>query len=165
MKNYLELKVDTKLNFNEHVNDIMSKASRKINTLLRVMPCMSLSKKKNCWVHFLTQFHYCPLIWIFHSRIINNKINCLHERCFHQLYRDKSPSFEKPLEQNKSVTIHTKNLQILATEMFKVCRNISPPIFSEIFHRRDINYNLRINSDFACQTQVRFSMEVKVFCT
>ena len=33
--------------------------------------------------------------------------------------------------------------------MFKVYRNISPPIFSEIFHRRDITCNLRINSDFA----------------
>ena len=33
--------------------------------------------------------------------------------------------------------------------MFKVYQNISPPIFSEIFHRRDINYNLRINSDLA----------------
>ena len=32
--------------------------------------------------------------------------------------------------------------------MFKVYRNIFSPIFSEIFHRRDINYNLRINSDF-----------------
>ena len=47
------------------------------------------------------------------------------------------------------LTIHTRNLKILATEMFKVYRNTSPPIFSEIFHRRDINYNLRINSDFA----------------
>ena len=62
---------------------------------------------------------------------------------------DQSSSFEKLLEQDKSVTIHTRNLQILATEMFKVYRNKSPPIFSEIFHRRDINYNLRINSDFA----------------
>ena len=33
--------------------------------------------------------------------------------------------------------------------MFKVHRNIYPPIFSEIFHRRDINYNLRMNSVFA----------------
>ena len=33
--------------------------------------------------------------------------------------------------------------------MFKVYRNLSPPIFSEISHRSDINYNLRINSDFA----------------
>ena len=65
------------------------------------------------------------------------------------LYGDKLSSFVKLLEQGKSVTVHTRNLQILATEMFKVYRNISPPIFSEIFHRRDINYNLRINSDFA----------------
>ena len=33
--------------------------------------------------------------------------------------------------------------------MFKVYQNISPPIFSEIFHRRDISYNLRINLEFA----------------
>ena len=44
---------------------------------------------------------------------------------------------------------------MLATEMFKVYRNISSPIFSEIFHRRDINYNLRINSNFA-MPDVRF---------
>ena len=65
------------------------------------------------------------------------------------LYGDKLSSFVKLLEQVKPVTIYTRNLQILATKMFKVYRNISPPIFSEIFHRRDINYNLRINSDFA----------------
>ena len=86
---------------------------------------------------------------MFHSRIINNKINRLHERCMCLLYGDKLSSFVKLLEQVKPVTIYTRNLQILATKMFKVYRNISPPIFSEIFHRRDINYNLRINSDFA----------------
>ena len=32
-------------------------------------------------------------------------------------------------------------------EMFKVYRNIYPPILSEMFHRREINYNLQINSD------------------
>ena len=86
---------------------------------------------------------------MFYSRIINNKINRQHERCLRLLYQEKSSSFEKLLEQDKSVTIHTRNLQILATEMSKVYRTVSPPIFSEIFHRRDINYNLRINSDFA----------------
>ena len=44
---------------------------------------------------------------------------------------------------------YPRKLQILATEMFKVYRNISPTVFSEIFHRRDVNYNVRINSDFA----------------
>ena len=86
---------------------------------------------------------------MFRSRIINNKINRRHERCLRLLYDHKSSSLKKLLEQDKSVTIHTRNLQILATEMFKVNRNISPSIFSEIFHRRDINYHLPINPDFA----------------
>ena len=34
----LGIKVDTKLNFSEHLNDIISKASRKFNMLSRVMP-------------------------------------------------------------------------------------------------------------------------------
>ena len=146
----LRTKVDTKLNFNEHLNDRISKGSRKVNALSRVMPYMSLSKKKKLESSiFNSKFNNCPLIWMFHSRIINNKINCLHETCLLLLHGDKLSSFEKLLEHDKSVTIYTKNLQILATEMFKVYRNISPPIFSEIFHRRDINYNLQINSDFA----------------
>ena len=113
----LGIKVDTKLNFNEHLNDIISKASRKVNALSRVMPYMNLSKKKKLVSSFFnSQFNYCPLIWMFHSRIINNKINRLHERCLRVLYGDKSSSFEKLLEQDKSVTIHTRNLQILATK-------------------------------------------------
>ena len=111
---------------------------------------MNLSKKKKLVSSFFnSQFNYCPLIWMFHSRIINNKINRLHESCLRLLYGEKSSSFEKLLQQDESVTIHTRNLQILATEMLKVYRNISPPIFSEIFHQRGNNYNLRINSDFA----------------
>ena len=42
----LGIKVDTNLNFNEHLNYTISKASRKVNALLTVMPYMSLSKKK-----------------------------------------------------------------------------------------------------------------------
>ena len=34
------------------------------------------------------------------------------------------------------------NVQILAMGMFKVYRNMSPPIFSEIFYQRGNNYDL-----------------------
>ena len=33
-------------------------------------------------------FNYCPLIWMFHTRTINNKINPLHERALRILYSD-----------------------------------------------------------------------------
>ena len=76
-------------------------------------------------------------------------INRLHERFLCLIYGDKSPSFEKLLEQDESITVHFRNLQMIATELFKVYRNISFPIFYEFFHQRDVNYNLRINSLFA----------------
>ena len=97
----LGIKIDTKLNFNEHLNNIISKASHKVNAFSRVAPYMSLSKKKI--LIFNSQFSYCPLIWMFHSRIMNNKINRLHERCMPLIYEDKTSYFGELLEQNKSV--------------------------------------------------------------
>ena len=51
---------------------------------------------------------------------------------------------------------------MLATEIFKVYRTMSLPIFSELFGRRDINYNLRSNSNFAVPNVKSVFMEVKV---
>ena len=93
-----------------------------------------------------SQFSYCLLTWMLHRRIMNNKINRLHERCMHLIYGDKKSSFEELLEQSESFSIHTSKLQMLATEMFKVYRNRSPPFFNELFRRRDISYNLQSNS-------------------
>ena len=74
----LGVKVDTKLNSNEHLNDIFSKASRKVNALSRVVTYMSLSKKKILVNSFFnSQFSYCPLVWMLHSSIMNNKTNRL----------------------------------------------------------------------------------------
>ena len=96
----LGVKVDTKLKF-EHLNGGISKASRKVNALSRVLPYMILSKKKVLMNSFFnSQFSYCPFICMFHSRIMNNKINRLHERCMRLIYEDKTSSFEELLEQD-----------------------------------------------------------------
>ena len=146
----LGIKVDTKLNFNEHLNDIISNTSRKVNALSRAVPYIRLSKKKILMNSFFnSQISYCPPIGMAHSRIMNNKSNRLHERCMRLIYGDKTSSFEELFEQDKSVSIHTRNLQMLVTEMFKVYRSMSSPIFSELFRRHDISYNLRSNSNFA----------------
>ena len=42
-----------------------------------------------------------------------------------------------------------KNLQTSAAEMFKVYKNSSPPITTDLFHVRQNNYNLRHDSYFA----------------
>ena len=73
---------------------------------------------------------------------MNSKINQLHERYMRLIYGDKTSSYEELLEQDKTVSTHSRNLQMLATEMFKISLHMSPPIFSELFRRRDIIYNL-----------------------
>ena len=50
-------------------------------------------------------------------------------------YNDKTSSFEVLLEKDRSVSKQTRNLQILATKMFKVYRYMSTPITCEIFNR------------------------------
>ena len=129
------IKVDAKLNFNEHLNNIISKVSRKVNALSRAVPYMRVSKRKILLNSFFnSQFSYCPLIWMFYSRIMNNEINWLRERCMWLMYKDKTSSFEELLEQDKSILILTRNLQMLTTEMFKVYRSMFPPIFNELLY-------------------------------
>ena len=49
---------------------------------------------------------------------MNNKINRLYEKYLRIVYSDKTSSFEELLNKDRSITIHTRNLQALATEMF-----------------------------------------------
>ena len=42
--------------------------------------------------------------------------------------------------------IHQKNLQILATEIYKVKNDLGPKIMADIFHFVEKQYNLRNNS-------------------
>ena len=82
---------------------------------------MDLPKRKILMKAFITsQFSYCPLIWMFHSRTLNNRINNIHERALRLAYNDNQSSFKELLEKDHSVTVHHKNLQALATEIFKV---------------------------------------------
>ena len=85
---------------------------------------------------FRSRFHYCPLIWMYHSQTNNRKINRLHERCLRIIYNDKQSSFIKLLEKDNSVSIHQRNQHILAIEMLKVSNGLSPVLMNDIFKLR-----------------------------
>ena len=139
----------TSLTFTEHINHILDKASKETNALFRVAPYMNESKKCILMnLFFCSQFSYCPLVWMFHSHTLNNKINRLHERCLTIAYNDKKSTYENLLVRNISVSVHVTNLQILVIEMFKVHSGLSSPIFKELFHKRTLNYELQHPSQF-----------------
>ena len=105
---------------------------------------MNLAKCKSLMKAFLTsQFNYCPLIWMFHSRQLNNRINNINERALRLVYKDNKLTFNDLLELDNSVTIHQRNLQILATELFKVKNSLAPKIMAEVFEIKEPHYDVR----------------------
>ena len=104
-KKLLGVTFDNNLKFEKHINTIFQKANRKVNALARITPYMELTKRRILMNAFFdSQFNYCPLIWMFHSRNLNNKINRLHERCLRAIYNDKTSSFEQLLENDSLYT-------------------------------------------------------------
>ena len=91
-----------------------------------------------------SQFSYCPLIWMFHSRKLNHKINHIHERALRLVYNDYTSTFENLLLMDGSVSIHHRNIQKVATEMFKAKSNLSPELTQSIFQRNEV---LKLRSD------------------
>ena len=81
-----------------------------------------------------SQFSYCPLVWMFcHSRRLNKRINHIHERGLRIVYEDYTSSFSELLKINGSVSIHHRNIQLVAIVMFKVKNGLCPEIMRDLF--------------------------------
>ena len=154
--------IDSDLKFDIHVNNLCKKAAQKLNALARTSGYMDSSKKRTIMKAFITShFSYCPLVWMFHSRELNNKINRIHERSLRLVYSDKTSTFQELLDKSKSVSVHHKNIHVLAKEIYKTVNGVAPTIMNSIFETKDIEYNLRNKINFeSCRiNSVRYDID------
>ena len=95
---------------------------------------------------------------------MNNIINKIHEKTLRLVYKDEENlSSDDLLKKDKSVSIHQRNLQILATEIYKTRNDLGPEIMKDIFHSVQKPYNLR--NDSTLQRRRNRTSEVKVYLT
>ena len=100
-------------------------------------------------VFLASEFGFCPLVWMFHRRKLNSRINKLHERALRMVYQDYASSFTELLEKEKPTAIHNRNIQLLSTELFKVKNGLSPAFMNEIFVENVHHYyDLRKKTEF-----------------
>ena len=80
---------------------------------------------------------------MFYNRTLNNILNKLHEKALRLAYKDDSSSFQELLDLDDAVTIHCRNLQKLAIEMYEVKNKISPSPLRELFNENINSHDLR----------------------
>ena len=120
--------IDSELNFENHILNICNKVSKKLNALGRFAGNITFEKRRVLFKAFIeSQFNYCSLIWMLHSRTMNNKINRLHERSLRIGYSYQSSMFED-----------------LAIEIYKFVNGLSPEIMNSVFNfEKNNRYSLR----------------------
>ena len=136
----LGINIDRHLKFDDHVYIIYKKAGYKLNALARQCKILPFHRRRILMKAFIeSQFAYCPLIWTFHSRQLNYKINNLHYRALKLVYRDDLSTFEQLLNRDNSVSIHHRNIHHLAIEMFKAKTGLSPLFMKGVFRYKAVD--------------------------
>ena len=143
----LGVTIDSKLRCNEHVKIICQKTSNKVKAFSRVVRYMEPQKASLLYNSFiLTNFNYCPLIWMFCGKTMNDKVNSIHKCALRVLLNDYTSSFEELLHRNEEVTIHDKNLQKLMLEVYRCMTSANPSFLWEFFNKKVLPYSLRTNN-------------------
>ena len=66
----LDLQLDDKLNFNLHISNICKSAANQLDALIRLKKFINFEEKKILISsYFMTNFNYCPLVWMLSSAI------------------------------------------------------------------------------------------------
>ena len=122
----LRITIDKELKFDKYVNQVCSKANKKLNVLSRIRSFLSVEKRKIIFKSFIeSQFNYWPLVWMFCSRESNDKINRFHERSLRIVNNDFESSYEELLSKCNSLSVHDQHIHRLAIEIYKVANGLS----------------------------------------
>ena len=117
----LGINMDTKLSFQNHISSLCKKASQKVHAFARIIIYIDLSKRKFLTKTFVTSpFNYCLLIWMFHTRELNNCISRIHEQALKLVFQDNSLPFAELLKKT-----------ILWQYIKQICRNLSRKLLNQ----------------------------------
>ena len=94
-------------------------------------------------VHNERSSSYAPLIWMFAGKTLISKICKIHHRIPRVVHNEYNRSYGELLQLNNNVSIHQRNLQYLALEVFKSLMHQNPEFMWSYFNKNPIPYDLR----------------------
>ena len=77
----LGIEIDDRLSFENHINTLVRKAAGQLNYLISKKHCLNKDAKQVLIQSFImSNFNYCPLVWLFCSSMLKNKQECIQKR-------------------------------------------------------------------------------------
>ena len=105
----LGIEIDNKLKYDKRVQTLCQKVNKKTSAFSRLNMYTSREQALSiCNVVILSNFNYCPLVWLFCNKGANKKIDYAHKRALRILHNDYGSSFQSLLARSNSFTIHVK---------------------------------------------------------
>ena len=121
----LGITIDIDLAFYPHIQDICNKASIKTKTIFRIRSFLNQDQADFLYNSFvLSNFKYCPLIWMFCSKLAHNLLNETHYRALKAKQNSFNLSYNELLKEAKCESIHVQNLQLMLVEVYKSVNNL-----------------------------------------
>ena len=143
----LGIQIDDKLNFNLHISKICKSAANQLNALIRLKQFLSFHAKElliNSYI--ISNFNYCPLVWMFSSTQSLNKIENLQERAL-----SFEASYEALLSKGGKSKMNLRRLRTLCIEIYKTLNDLNPSFMDDIFklkiNGREVRDKYKLNLD------------------
>ena len=102
----LGIQIDDKLNFNLHISKICKSAANQLTHFLSFH-----AKEVLINSYIISNFNYCPLVWMFSSTQSLNKIENLQKRALRFLYDDIEASYDNLLSKGGKSKVNVRRLR------------------------------------------------------
>ena len=116
----LGITIDDKLNFNLHIDKICLKSANQLNALVRLKRFLGTEERKvliNSFV--LSNFNYCPLVWMLTNAKSVHKIEAIQKRALHFMLNDYESSYKDLLKKLGNPSMNLRRTRSLYIEIYK----------------------------------------------
>ena len=141
--NLLGVTIDSKLNFNHHINNVCKKASQRIGFLMRLKNLIPTEAKLQLYkAAILPHLTYCHLTWHFCKASDSRKLECTKERNPGQFWRINFLAMTNYWQKQTRHRCTTDDYRT-SVFMYKIKNKLLPQRLCNLFQLDSGSYHLR----------------------
>ena len=143
----LGVDIDDKFNFNSHVSNMCNKAGRQLNVLQRIKGSLDYASRVSISKSFImSNFNYCPVVWIFTSKSSLSKLEDIQKRALRFVLDDYTSDYHELLNKADVPGVKIMALRYLAIEVYRCVYGLNPKYLNDLFTIKTCKYDLRDDS-------------------